>query len=198
MNDSMINTMTNSMNNSVVSPEVQQALEPFYYCEARLLDSRQYQQWLALLCLDIEYLMPARSNPPVDNRQSGTEAMISVERELEGSDSVACPLREEGYVHLMLRAERAFKKNSWSENPPARTRRMVANVEVLAHDVDAGRSEVYSNFLLYYSRHDSENFIYSGQRRDILRITDEGYRIARREVITDFHVIAAPTMGLLF
>ena len=184
------------MNDSVVSPDVQQALEQFYYREARLLDSRQYQQWLALLCQDIEYLMPARGNPLVDNRQSGSEAMISVERELEGSDSGACPLREEGYVHLMLRAERAFKINAWSENPPARTRRIVANVEVLAHD--AGRAEVLSNFLLYYSRHNSDTFIYSGQRRDTLRITDDGYRIARREVITDFHVIEAPTMGLLF
>ena len=35
------------------SPEEQRALERFYYCEARLLDSRQYQQWLALVSEDI-------------------------------------------------------------------------------------------------------------------------------------------------
>ena len=181
---------------TAVSPELQHRVEQFYYREARLLDARQYQQWLALVCEDIEYVMPARGNPMVDNRQRGTEAMISVERELEGADSDGCPLREEGYVHLMLRVERAFKMNSWSENPPARTRRMVSNVEILAHDSE--HTEVYSNFLLYYSRHANDNFIYSGQRRDILRPGEDAYRIARREIITDFHTIEAPTMGLLF
>ena len=46
-------------------------------------------------------------------------------RELEGADSMGCPIREETYIHLVLRVERAFKINSWSENPPARTRRLV-------------------------------------------------------------------------
>ena len=110
------------------SPEEQRALERFYYCEARLLDSRQYQQWLALVSEDISYCVPSRINQQVDNRQRGTEEMISVERELQGSDSMGCPIREESYVHLMLRAERAYKINSWSENPPARTRRIVGNV----------------------------------------------------------------------
>jgi len=95
--------------------------------------------------------MPARGNPMVDNQQRGSEAMIAIERELEGADSDGCPLREEGYVHLRLRVERAFKINSWSENPPARTRRMVSNVEILTHDAE--QAQVYSNFLLYYSRH---------------------------------------------
>ena len=31
----------------LTSPEQQRALERFYYREARLLDNRQYQQWLA-------------------------------------------------------------------------------------------------------------------------------------------------------
>ena len=66
--------------------------------------------------------------------------------------------------------------NSWSENPPARTRRMVSNVEILAHDAE--HMEIYSNFLLYYSRHANDNFIYSGQRRNILRPGEDAYRIS--------------------
>ena len=31
------------------SPEEQRALERFYFHEARLLDNRQYQQWLELV-----------------------------------------------------------------------------------------------------------------------------------------------------
>lgn len=113
----------------VTSPEQQRALEAFYYREARLLDNRQYRQWLELVNEDIRYLLPARVNVQVDNRQSGNEHMISVERELEGADSMGCPVREESYMHLLLRVERAYKINSWSENPPARTRRIVGNVD---------------------------------------------------------------------
>ena len=183
------------------SPEQQRALERFYAYEARLLDSRQYQQWLALLSQDVQYIVPARTNPLVDNRQRGEESMISVERELEGADSSGCPVREEGYVHLMLRAERAYKINAWAENPPARTRRIVGNVELMS-DSEAGL-EVWSNFPLHYARPGSSDTAIAGQRRDLLVCTDDGdqgagFRLLRREVILDYAEINAPTLGLLF
>ncbi len=56
----------------VTTPEQQRSLERFYHYEARLLDSRQYQQWLALLSPDIRYTMPARVNVQVDNRKRGS------------------------------------------------------------------------------------------------------------------------------
>jgi len=96
----------------LTTPQQQRALERFYYLEARLLDSRQYQQWLALVSPDIQYTIPARTNVQVNNRLRGKENMIALERELEGADSMGCPLREETYLHLMLRVERAYKVNS--------------------------------------------------------------------------------------
>ncbi len=188
-----------SGNTSVVTtPEQQRALERFYYYEARLLDSRQYLQWLALLCPDIRYTMPARVNVQVDNRERGSEAMLAIEKELEGPDSMGCPLREEGYIHLMLRAERAFKINSWSENPPSRTRRLIANVELM--EEEGNRLHVYSNFHLYYARPASESFIYSGQRRDELQRGEAAgsFVLSQREVIMDYATIELPTLGLLF
>ena len=178
------------------SPEEQRALERFYYCEARLLDSRQYQQWLALVSEDISYCVPSRINQQVDNRQRGTEEMISVERELQGSDSMGCPIREESYVHLMLRAQRAYKINSWSENPPARTRRIVGNVELMARVGE--ELSVISNFTIYYARPGSDSFVYSGQRRDVLRAAGDSYTLCSREVILDYADIEYPTLGLLF
>jgi len=178
------------------SPGQQRQLEAFYYREARLLDNRQYRQWLALLSEDILYRLPSRVNVQVDNRQRGDEEMISVERELEGADSMGCPIREETYIHLVLRVERAFKINSWSENPPARTRRLVGNVELMTHGGD--EYSVLSNFHLYYARPGGASFLYSGQRRDVLLAAGEGYKIRRREVILDYGDIALPTLGLLF
>ncbi len=78
-----------------IEPRRQRALERFYFHEARLLDNRQYQQWLALLDPEIEYTMPSRTNRLVDNRERGSEAMISVDRELEGPESMGCPHRED-------------------------------------------------------------------------------------------------------
>lgn len=180
----------------VISPEEQRALERFYFHEARLLDSRQYQQWLQLVSPDVSYLVPARTNAAVDNRQRGDEAMISIDRELENGEGMGLPLREEHYVHLMLRVERAFKVNSWSENPPARTRRLVGNVELVARDEEG--VSVISNFHLFYARPGSRDFLYAGQRRDRLQAHQDSYRIVRREVILDYADIDYPTVGLLF
>lgn len=177
------------------SPEDQRALERFYAYEARLLDNRRYMQWLSLLSEQITYVMPSRINRQIDNRDRGKEAMLSVDAELERADSEGCPLREENFILLSLRADRAYKINSWSENPPARTRRLVANVELL------GREEqtlfVVSNFHLYYARPDNPSVIYSGQRRDTLLPSGDTFRIGAREVILDYASIELPTVGLL-
>ena len=179
-----------------VSPQVQRSLERFYAFEARLLDGREYQQWLALVSPDIQYLVPSRTNLIVNNRERGNEHMISVDRELEGADSMGCPLREENYVHLMVRVERAFKVNSWSENPPPRTRRIIGNVELMAQDGE--QFNVLNNFHMYYARPGTANFMYSGQRRDVLIAQDDSYRLLRREVVLDYADIDYPTVGLLF
>ena len=111
----------------LASPSLQHEIEQWYYREARLLDGREYQKWLALCAPEIRYVVPGRGNPLVDNALRGTEEMISVERELEERDGDRLPIRDETLPYLMVRVERAFKPNSWSENPPARTRRRIWN-----------------------------------------------------------------------
>ena len=122
--------------------------------------------------------------------------MLHPDRELEQDDSMGVPLREEGYVLLMVRAERAYKINSWAEHPPARTRRIIGNIELMEHDDDTLR--VLSNFHLYYTRPGSREAMYSGQRRDMLKETPSGFRIERREVVLDYADIELPTVGLFF
>jgi 3-phenylpropionate/cinnamic acid dioxygenase small subunit len=178
-----------------LKPKHQRALERFYFHEARLLDSRQYKQWLELVDPGIEYVMPARTNLLVNNRERGQEGMIAVERELEGPDSLGCPLREEGFIHLAARVDRAYKINSWSENPPARTRRLVGNIELLQRD--AQQWSVISNFHMYFSRPGTGSFLYSGQRRDKLVKGEGGFKLCRREVIMDYADIEVPTLALI-
>mgnify|MGYP001818662853 CR=1 FL=1 len=180
----------------LITPEEQRALERFYFHEARLLDNRQFQQWLALVTEDIRYHMPSRVNAMVNNRERGSEDMISPAKELEDAASMGAPHREENYIHLMVRVERAFKINSWAEHPPARTRRLVGNIELMGRDGAA--CEVLSNFHLYWARPGNQTVMYSGRRRDTLRAEDDGFRIAAREVVLDYADIELPTLGLLF
>ena len=176
--------------------EQQYSIEQFYYHEARLLDNRQYQQWFALVSENISYVMPSRVNKMVDNRLRGKEEMISIDKELESSDDMGSPLREEGYAHLFVRVDRAYKANSWAENPPARTRRIIGNVQVL--EASDSQCMVTSNFHLFFARPGSDNFIYSGQRNDKLIPDGDSFKIEAREVIMDYANIDVPTLGLLF
>lgn len=177
--------------------ERQFLLQQFYFKEARFLDARQYKQWLELVHPDIRYCVPSRGNPLVHGADRGLEEMLSVERELEGLGGDGVPVREEGYFMLQIRVERAYKLNSWAEQPPACTRRLVSNIETQYVDEQAATMDVISNFLLYYSREETE-VVYAGQRRDILLNEEGGLRIAKRTVILDSHLITKPTLGLLF
>ncbi len=182
------------------SLELQNEIEQWYYREARLLDGREYQRWLALCAPEIRYIVPARGNPLVDNAERGSESMISVERELEGREGDRLPIRDETLAYLTVRVERAFKPNSWAENPPARTRRLVGNVEITG--TEGERWSIVSAFHLHWTRPGSTTFLYGGQRRDVLARAEGGgtgdFRLVRREVILDLADIEYPTLGLLF
>lgn len=176
-----------------VSLEQQHRISQFYYREARLLDERLYQQWLALLTDDVAYTVPARHTPFLDPALREQEALLNLPQET--GSGMAPPLRDDSKLTLGIRVMRAYKMNSWSDNPPARTRRFVSNIEVYAID---GGFEVYSNLLLYYSRYGQDNHLYSGRRHDRLRETADGLLIAAREVLLDTNVVTGPSVGLFF
>lgn len=183
------------MGSERVTPELQHEVEQWYYREARLLDARQYQSWLELVAEDIHYVMPGRSNPMVDNDERGTQEMIGIERELDGVESKGLPIRDERHLHLFMRVDRATKPNAWAENPPARTRRIVGNVEIV--EVSDEALETISAFHMHYARPGGRTFFYAGQRRDTLRPVDGGYELAKREVVMDMAEIEVPTLGLI-
>ncbi|MFK7730418.1 MAG: aromatic-ring-hydroxylating dioxygenase subunit beta [Pseudomonadales bacterium] len=176
--------------------EQQYRIEQFYFHEAQLLDDRQFQQWLALLDERITYVMPSRINVQVDNKMRDQEAMLDIARELEDEDSVGSPLREENIIHLSMRVQRAYKINSWAENPPARTRRLISNIRINAHEQQS--LSVVSNFILYFARPGSANFTYSGERHDQLIRNEDSFKIVKRKVLMDYADIDYPTMGLFF
>lgn len=188
---------------NTVNPDLYHRIQQFYFREARFLDERQYQQWFALLSDKIEYSVPARHVPQLDSALRETEALLNRQQEFSSNSHahpLETPLRAENHLHLMIRSMRSFKMNAWSENPPARTRRNVNNIEVI--EAKENTFIVYSNTLLYYSRHEHDNHLYSYQRKDVLELKSEtkgnDFCLLKREVLLDSAVITGPSVGLFF
>lgn len=177
-------------------PDTLRRVEQFYYREARLLDERQYLQWLSLLTPDIRYRLPSRFIPLARGSTRDPESIHAIDKELSGYDAVGLPVREEGYGHLAQRAARALKPNAWAENPPPRTRRFVANIEI--EPLADGSIRAFSNLQLFHSQHGRPDHLFSGQRRDRLEPADGSFRIAEREVILDSDIVRGPSIALLF
>ncbi len=181
------------MSHEKITLEDYHRITQFYFHEARLLDDRQYQQWLALLSEDIIYTMPARHTPMLDAAKRETEALLNIQQDV--SQGLEPPLRDDNFFTLSIRVMRSFKLNSWTDNPPPRTTRLVSNIEAVP---TADGFEVRSNLMLALSRYGMDNTIYTARRNDVIRPEGQGFKIAKRTVLLDWSVITAPSVGLFF
>lgn len=181
------------MSQASISPEDYHRISQFYFVEARLLDERHYQQWLALLDENISYIIPGRHTPMLDAAKRETEVLLNVEQEL--SQGLEPPLRDDNYFTLSIRVMRSFKMNSWTDNPPSRTTRFVSNIEAVP--VTEG-FDVRSNLMLALSRYGADNTIYTARRIDTIRCDGQGFKITKRTVLLDWSTIVAPSAGLFF
>jgi len=113
--------------------------------EARLLDQRAYEEWLALFAPECIYWVPA--TPEAGDPRREVAVMFDDRRRLED------------------RVYRLRTGYAWSQAPASRTVRMIANVEVFATDRDAVRM-VRANFLIHEFWGDETRFLsgWSGYR----------------------------------
>lgn len=159
-------------------------VEDFYYLEAELLDNRKLRQWFDLLTDDIRYWMPIRHNPS--------------ERPEDVTDELSKP--GEGFYFdddkqsLRIRVERAYARNAWAEMPPSRTRHLVSNVRIKGDD--GSEIEAHSNFIVYRTRMETDQDMFVGERRDVLRRVGDGFKIAKRTIILDQAVLAAKNISV--
>jgi 3-phenylpropionate/cinnamic acid dioxygenase small subunit len=137
--------------------------------EAQLLDNGQFDEWLLLLTEDVRYTVPVRLT-----RERGA-----------GSDvHLGAPHFQDDFGTLQMRVERLKTEFAWAEDPPSRTRRFVTNVR--ARVLGDSEVEVRSYMLMYRSRGDDPRpELISAERHDVLRRTDVGLRLCRREVVLD-------------
>ena len=177
-------------------------VEEFLFLEADVLDSRRYDDWLALLTEDIHYWMPVRR----------TTTAREVHREFTKPGGVA--FFDDDFATLKMRVDRMRIGRAWAEDPPSRTRRLITNVRVVGGDGagvgdgvgerdaagagDGAEVTVASNFHLYRTRLDSEEDSWIGRREDVLRRVDGEFRLARRHVFLEQTVILAQNLSSLF
>ena len=177
--------------------DVIRQVEQFLYREARMLDARQFHQWLELFTDDVRYWMPMRSN-----RYAASSKAISI---LDGSRYEDDDLSKEGDLAFMdetkdslqRRIDRLDTGMAWAEDPPSRTRHFISNVEVEPGERES-ELKVYSNFIMYRSRAETEEDFYVGSRVDVLRREGNSWKIAYRKIVLDQNVLLAKNLSNFF
>jgi 3-phenylpropionate/cinnamic acid dioxygenase small subunit len=156
-------------------------IQRFLYREARLLDRRDYAQWLALLTDDVTYRVAqqvARAAPA-----GGLDYAI-VDEDAENLKARVAQLADPKLTH--------------AENPPSFIRRFVSNLEP-SPGPSQGEFAVESNLLVYKCRATMpEGRIYVAARHDVLRRIGGALRIARRDVRLDHPILFDGVVSTLF
>jgi len=172
-------------------------VEQFLYREARLLDDRRFRDWLTLFTDDVRYWMASRTNryPKSSKAIAILDPDRYVEDDIGREDELA--ILDETKETLTGRVDRLDTGMAWAEDPPSRTRHMVSNIEVEPGDVES-EIRVYSNFIVYRSRAETEQDFYVGARQDVLRRVDGEWKIAHRKLILDQNVLLAKNVSIFF
>jgi 3-phenylpropionate/cinnamic acid dioxygenase small subunit len=180
-----------------MTDELLRDVEQFLYREARLLDARRFHEWLELFTDDVRYWMVGRTS-----RYPRSSKAITVlgpdrrtETDLDIEDELA--ILDENKVTLSGRIARLETGMAWAEDPPSRTRHLITNIEVEPGDA-ASELTVYSNFLVYRTRAETEQDFYIGARQDVLRRVDGAWKIARRKLVLDQNVLLPKNVSVFF
>ena len=156
-------------------------IREFLHREALSLDERRFRDWLEFLADDIRYEVPVRVT---------REALA--DWDLSPTSRIFDDTRET----LEVRVRRLETDFSWAEQPPSRTRHYITNVIV-----DPGEQlDEYvarSNCFIYRSRGDEATpSLYSLFRKDTVRRTEAGWRLARRWAAFDQSMINAHNLSI--
>ena len=180
-----------------MADDVIREVEQFLYREARMLDERRFHDWLALFTDDIHYWMGARANlyPRISKSINILDRANYREDDLPRANELA--ILDETKQTLSGRVACMDTGMAWAEDPPSRTRHIITNIEV-DQAGDTSELHVFSNYLVYRNRAETEEDFYVGARRDVLRRVEGALKIARRRIILDQSVILTKNVSIFF
>jgi len=166
-------------------------VEDFYYRESDLLDERRFREWLDMLADDIVYFMPIRRNV-----KFGQHAARENTKQGEGMSWF-----DEDKWTLSKRVDQILTGVHYAEEPLSRITHMVSNVQIKAVRPDLNEPselEVTSRFLIYQNRVEYETYTFVGRRNDTIRVTEAGWKVARREILLEQNVLLAKNLTMFF
>jgi len=141
------------------------AICAFFYREARLLDDREWDEWLTCYAPDVTYWMPAWDDD--DRITEDPQSQISL---------IYYPNRD----GLEDRVFRIKTERSGASTPEPRTSHNVTNLEVLAHRGD--EVDVRYNFHTLNHRYKVTDHFF-GTMFATLRKDDDALLIARKKIV---------------
>jgi 3-phenylpropionate/cinnamic acid dioxygenase small subunit len=140
-------------------PAFVRRVEEYLFHEARLLDEREFEAWMALFADDGIYWIPATPG----------------QQDPLGEVSIA-------YEDLQLidvRVRRLRHPENYADQPQARTRRVIGNV--MLDDSDAASTVVRSNFTLVEFQNDEQR-LFAGEYIHTLRQVGDDFQIVQKRV----------------
>lgn len=171
--------------------EIKREIEEFLYDESNMLDDRQFKDWLETLADDLEYFMPMEFNV-----KFGEHAKKEVTTRAQHMSWF-----NEGKWTLTKRVDQILTGVHWAEEPLSRVCRLVTNVQLtaIATNVEGELEvDVSSRFLTYQNRCEYEQYLFVGDRRDRMRRTADGWKLARREIRLHQNVLLAKNLSIFF
>ena len=160
------------------------------------MDERRFHEWLELFTDDSRYWMGGRSNRYP--KSSKAIAIFDPEPYLEddltqGGKSAILDETKETLAGRVARLETGM---AWAEDPPSRTRHLIAKLGVKSAEAVSGL-KVYYDFV-YRSRAETEQDFHVGTRRDVLRRVDGALKITGRKLTLDQNVLLAKNVSIFF
>jgi ethylbenzene dioxygenase beta subunit len=159
-------------------------ISQFLHAEARLLDDQRFDAWLAVFAADLRYWVPG-----IQSRYRADGGVTH--------DSKAMAFFDDTLDELRQRVTKFEQTTAWGENPPTRVAHVVSNVEVELTALQ-GEFLVHSIVTLHRCRNEAEIYQTVARRRDVVRDTPEGYRIAKRDVFLLETVLLAKNLDTFF
>ena len=158
------------------------AAHRFLVEEAYAQDERDFETWLDMLAPTIRYQVPVTTTAARGGRSHKTGEMDHYDEDM---------------FSLRMRVDRLHTNFAWAEDPPSRTRRLLANVCVYADSTES-ELQVRSYFQLFRSRGDLRSpDLLSGMREDVLLRDAAGtLRLQQRTVTLDESVLRTQNLAL--
>ncbi|MGB0629117.1 MAG: aromatic-ring-hydroxylating dioxygenase subunit beta [Alphaproteobacteria bacterium] len=142
-----------------LDPQLVRQVEVFLFYEARLLDERRFEEWMALFAEDGIYWIPAT---PGQEDPLGEVSIAYEDRQL-----------------IDVRVRRLRHPENYADQPTVRSRRVIGNVMIDSMENDAVVAR--SNFTLADFQGDEQR-MFIGEYVHILRPLGDGYEIVQKRV----------------